>query len=114
MANNVKAASETKKSVRFFCIILLVSSIFIWGFQTSWGDITIERVTLTGDNGCTISTLVYLPKNATNENPAPCVLIMHGRSNQISDKFDSHTAKVSESKCRPCFRIIHFKALWIF
>lgn len=83
-----KTANKTgrkKQAVRFFCIsmaTLLISSIFIWGFQTNWGDVTIERVTLTGDNGCTISTLVYLPKNATNENPAPLVLIMHGRSNQ--------------------------------
>lgn len=85
MANNVKAASETKKSVRFFCItlaILLVSSLFIWGFQTSWGDIAITRLTLTGDDGSTISTLAYVPSNATNETPAPGVVILHGRSNQ--------------------------------
>lgn len=85
MKNTATKTGAKKQAVRFFCVtlaILLVSSIFIWGFQTSWGNVTIERVTLTGDDGCTISTLAYIPQNATNESPAPLVLIMHGRSNQ--------------------------------
>ncbi len=74
-----------KKSIRFFCLtlaILMFSSICIWGFQTSWGDVTIKRLTLMGDNGTKISTLVYIPKTATSDNPAPCTIIYHGRSNQ--------------------------------
>lgn len=77
--------SEKKKAVRFFAIcmaILLISSIMIWGFQTAWGDVKIDRVTITGDNGSIISSLVYLPGNASNENPAPVVMMFHGRSNQ--------------------------------
>lgn len=74
-----------KQAVRFFCLalaVLLLSSICIWGFQSNWGAVSIERLTLTGDDGCAISTLMYRPKNATNDTPAPLVLIMHGRSNQ--------------------------------
>ena len=76
---------KTKQAVRFFCIamvVLIVSSIFIWGFQSDWGKVTIKRISITGDNGGTISSLVYLPENATNENPAPVIMMFHGRSNQ--------------------------------
>lgn len=78
--------SNAKRSsaVRFFCLtfaILLISSIFIWGFQTGWGQIKIDRLMLSGDNGEAVSTLIYVPKTATNENPAPVVVINHGRSN---------------------------------
>ncbi|MCC8061249.1 MAG: alpha/beta hydrolase [Clostridiales bacterium] len=78
--------SNAKRSsaVRFFCltfVILLISSVFIWGFQTGWGQIKIDRLMLSGDNGEAVSTLIYVPKTATNENPAPVVVINHGRSN---------------------------------
>lgn len=77
--------SEKKKAVHFFAIcmaILLISSIMIWGFQTAWGNVKIDRVTITGDDGSIISSLVYIPQNASNENPAPVVMMFHGRSNQ--------------------------------
>ena len=73
-----------KGAVRFFagCMaILLVCSIFIWGFQSDWGKVKIERIYLEGQDGTTISSLIYIPKNATDETPAPVAVIMHGRSN---------------------------------
>lgn len=75
---------EKKKAVRFFvgCMaVLLVCAIFIWGLQTNWGDVKIKRIYLTGDNGATISSLIYIPENATDDTPAPVAVIMHGRSN---------------------------------
>ena len=73
------------KSTRFFCItlaLLILFSVLIWGFQTSWGYVSIRRLTITGDEGEKVSMLLYLPKDVTQENPAPLVLISHGRSNQ--------------------------------
>ena len=73
-----------KGAVRFFvgCMaILIVCSIFIWGFQSSWGKVKIERIYLEGEDGTTISTLIYIPENATDETPAPVAVILHGRSN---------------------------------
>ncbi len=81
----VNTKAETKKAVRFLALslaVLMVATMFVWGFQTSWGDVEITRLTLSGDDGSRISTLLYLPKNASNEAPAPCVVIFHGRSNQ--------------------------------
>lgn len=77
-------ASAKKTAVRFFCLtlaILILSSICIWGFQTSWGRISIQRLYLTGEDGKAISTLIYVPQNASDETPAPVAVIMHGRSN---------------------------------
>jgi hypothetical protein len=73
-----------KGAVRFFvgCMaILIVCSIFIWGFQSSWGKVKIERIYLEGEDGTTISSLIYIPENATDETPAPVAVILHGRSN---------------------------------
>jgi len=82
---NEKHSKVSKKSIRFFVItltILIVCSIFIWGFQTAWGQVKIERLTIMGTDGTEISTLIYVPENATSETPAPGVVIYHGRSNQ--------------------------------
>lgn len=77
--------SENKKgAVRFFAIcmaVLTVCSVLIWGFQTDWGNVKVKRLTLTGKNGTTISSLIYIPENATDETPAPVAVIFHGRSN---------------------------------
>ena len=75
---------NAKGAVRFFagCMaILLVCSVLIWGFQTDWGKVKIERLYLTGKDGTVISTLIYIPENATDETPAPVAVIYHGRSN---------------------------------
>lgn len=77
--------NQWKGAVRFTAIsfvILLISSIFIWGFQSDWGKVRIERLSLVGPDGSDISTIAYIPENATDETPAPSVIIMHGRSNQ--------------------------------
>lgn len=76
--------TKSRGAVKFFAacmIILLVCTVLIWGFQTSWGDVKIKRIYLTGQDGTTISSLIYIPENATDETPAPVAVIYHGRSN---------------------------------
>ena len=85
MEKTSKKSPRVSKPTRFFCIVLallVLFSILIWGFQTGWGYVSIRRLTITGDEAENVSMLLYLPKNATQENPAPLVLISHGRSNQ--------------------------------
>lgn len=77
--------TDMRKALRFLGIVvavLLVSTIFIWGFQTNWGQVKIERQNITATDGSSVSMLVYTPKSATPDNPAPVVVINHGRSNQ--------------------------------
>lgn len=75
---------KKNKAVSFFAIcmaILLVCSVLIWGFQSGWGNVRIKRLNLTSQDGTTVSSLIYIPKNATNDTPAPLAVIYHGRSN---------------------------------
>lgn len=76
--------AKSNHAVRFFALclaVLLVCSVLIWGLASNWGKVDIKRITITGDDGSLISSLVYVPKTATNENPAQVVMIFHGRSN---------------------------------
>lgn len=75
---------KKNKAVSFFAIcmaILVACSVLIWGFQSSWGNVRIKRLNLTSQDGTTVSSLIYIPKNATNDTPAPLAVIYHGRSN---------------------------------
>ncbi|RHP47978.1 hypothetical protein DWZ40_05290 [Clostridium sp. AF32-12BH] len=75
---------KKNKAVSFFAVcmaILVVCSVLIWGFQSGWGNVRIKRLNLTSQDGTTVSSLIYIPKNATNDTPAPLAVIYHGRSN---------------------------------
>ena len=68
---------------RFFCIMLaltVLASILNWGIISGWGNVKIRRLTLSGFNGDSISALLYIPKNATNDTPAPLLFNCHGNA----------------------------------
>ncbi|MCC8061238.1 MAG: hypothetical protein LIO81_10485 [Clostridiales bacterium] len=48
--------------------------------MTGWGNVRITRLSLVGDDGMRYSALMYVPKNATNETPAPGIMMYHGNS----------------------------------
>lgn len=76
-------ALNEKKVTRAFLIslaVLLLVSVLNWGAVSQWGSIKVSRVTMVGDNGMRYSALVYVPKTATNANPAPGILFVHGGS----------------------------------
>ena len=83
--DRASAPTGMRKALHFLGItfgILVVCTFFIWGFQTDWGKVRIERQGITAADGSTVSTLVYFPSSATAENKAPAIVINHGRSNQ--------------------------------
>lgn len=68
---------------RFFCIMLaltVLASILNWGIISGWGNVKIRRLTLSGFSGDSISALLYIPKNATNDTPAPLLFNCHGNA----------------------------------
>lgn len=85
--------TKTKKSTqidtrgnagRFLALVLsvlFIATLLLWGVSSSWGSVTIKRYTLATDDGKEVSGVLYIPKTATAENPAPCVINMHGRAN---------------------------------
>ena len=72
-----------KSSMRLFLLswlIIIAGSLLAHLVQTS-GDVTIKDVRFTGNNGQTLSALLYIPASATGETPAPGVLAVHGYIN---------------------------------
>lgn len=63
--------------------LMLVSTIFIWGISSGWGKVSIERVTIQGNGGKAVSGIIYRPKTATADTPAPVVFDLHGRANTV-------------------------------
>ena len=73
-----------RKNVRIgFCIVfalLLITSVVNWGVITGWGNVDIDRIKLSGNDGAEFSGLVYRPANATDDTPAPAVIMFHGNA----------------------------------
>lgn len=74
----------TKKKSRFLTIsvsVLLISTLMIWLLASHMGATKIQRVVSpNGENGLTISYSAWIPKNATNDTPAPVLVLFPGRS----------------------------------
>ena len=74
---------KLKQSTRAFLIslaLLILLSLLNWGVITGWGDVKITKLKIAGDGGLTYTALMYTPSSATNENPAPGALFLHGNS----------------------------------
>ena len=81
--NQEKRARRKKNVRRGWCItlvILLLSSLINWGIVTGMGNVSIDRIKLSGNDGAEFSGLVYRPQNATDATPAPAVLMYHGNA----------------------------------
>ncbi|MDO8907420.1 MAG: alpha/beta fold hydrolase [Pseudohongiella sp.] len=61
-------------------LIILSGSLLAHLIQTS-GDVEIKDVRFTGNNGQTLSALLYIPPNASARTPAPGILAVHGYIN---------------------------------
>ena len=75
--------THLKKSTRalLICFALLICvSVLNWAIVSNGGDVKITRITLIGDNGLHHSALLYVPANATDETPAPAIMMYHGLS----------------------------------
>lgn len=59
-------------------IMVVLSLVLIIGVDTDWGKVELSRLTLASPDGDEISALLYKPKTATAETPAPAVLVCHG------------------------------------
>lgn len=75
---------NVKKSGRRFLImsvcVLVISTLMIWALGTSFGNTKVMRVNTPGENGATVSYSAWIPRNATNKNPAPVLVLFPGRS----------------------------------
>lgn len=61
-------------------VLILVGSLFAGLFNSSMGSVKVSRISFDTDKG-TLSGLLYLPKDASAENPKPTVVVTHGYLN---------------------------------
>ncbi len=61
-------------------VLILLGSILASVFNTSTGKVTVQRISFDGGHG-TLSGLLYLPKDASADNPKPTVVVTHGYLN---------------------------------
>jgi pimeloyl-ACP methyl ester carboxylesterase len=59
---------------------LVISTLLSWGIASGFGNTKIQRFTAAGENGAKMSFVTFVPKSATNENPAPVMIYFPGRS----------------------------------
>ncbi|MBQ7858994.1 MAG: hypothetical protein IJ347_02510, partial [Faecalibacterium sp.] len=79
----LKEKTGVRKSTRVVLLslcLLIICSLVNWSIVTGFGHTRISRLTLVGDDGMRYSALMYVPENATNETPAPGILMFHGNS----------------------------------
>ena len=81
---SLEGKAARKRNVRIgFCIVLalmIAVSVLNWGIVTGWGNVNIDRLNLNGTENTPFSALLYTPKNATNETPAPALICFHGNA----------------------------------
>lgn len=81
---SIEGRAKRKTGIRRFFVIMLlftlICSIVNWGVITGWGNVKVERLTLSGYNADQISAVIYVPDNATNETPAPLLFNIHGNA----------------------------------
>jgi len=68
------------KSLRLFvvgCLLIVLGGYLAHKVQTTNG-VVVQDVRFPGDGGLTMSGLLYTPKTATPNHPAPAVLVSHG------------------------------------
>lgn len=75
---------EKKKwSPRFLILavaVLVISTFAAWFVASNYGKTEIKRYTVPAEDGMKMSYIAWVPENATNEEPAPAVVIFPGRS----------------------------------
>ncbi len=72
---------STKKWLIITAIICLIGVIGTCVLQTNFGNTKIENVRYITQSGYEQSLDIYIPANATAENPAPAVFVQHGGNN---------------------------------
>ena len=82
--SNLTPQQKHRRAVRIGFVIctciMLLASLLNWGLITGWGNVDIDRITISGNDGAEFSALLYRPANATDKTPAPGIMMYHGNA----------------------------------
>lgn len=82
-----KKFRTAKKWLAIVAALLILCTVLMWGIASGWGDVSIERVSIAGNNGDTMTAVQFIPKGVSADNPAPVVLTNHGANNSAYSEF---------------------------
>ena len=80
-ATNLLTMSNMLSRLSPPALVIALGCLFAWWIQTDGGRVDVSDVRFTGANGNVMSALLYRPREATPDNPAPGVLAVHGYIN---------------------------------
>ncbi len=73
---------DRKKQLWLLCLVLIGSSAFVgFSIQTNFGSIDADYIRIVDENGLAVTGKLYRPLSATEDDPAPAVLLLHGMNN---------------------------------
>lgn len=92
---------QTKKLSRkaigaIVCLLICIASMVIqYLMLTSLGSVRMEKITTQSEIGYTLSGTLFIPKDATAENPAPAVVMTHGswRSREVMSTYSMELSR---------------------
>lgn len=74
----MKIKKSSTKILAISLVLCLISMIGAMVVQTSGGDVTVKDLRWETPSGHMMSALLFVPKNATKETPAPAIVTSHG------------------------------------
>lgn len=96
MEKTAATKSTARYGIRTLCALLavVISGLLVAGATFDWGNVHYSRITFTysnnGNNGelntYEGSAIMYVPKNATKDTPAPAALSIHGISSNAQSQ----------------------------
>lgn len=73
---------DRKKQFFLLCLVLISASVLIAGvIQNDFGTIDVDYIRIVDENGQAVTGKLYRPVGATDDAPAPAVLLLHGMNN---------------------------------
>lgn len=97
---------EKKTQKIWICVLVclaVLSLVLVIGTDTCWGKVRVEKMVLSSADGDVVNAMLYKPKTATAENPAPAVVLYHGGNDMLE-----HTGTYALELARRGFVVINF------
>lgn len=70
--------------------MILIANVFAWGFQTDFHKVRVRDMYLVTSQQQQLHALAFIPRDASAENPLPCVITGHG---------GFHSAEMQDAAC---------------
>ena len=71
-------------------VVILIANLFAWGFQTDFHKVRVRDMYLVTSRQQQLHALAFIPRDASAENPLPCVVTGHG---------GFHSAEMQDAAC---------------